>query len=418
MITAPTQSVRRSPRRSRAFATALAAFVVLGAGAGGAAVGAEPKDAPDVAAARREVFRSRVIERLDRLQNVTVRFRSTTTPLLPTAPTSTRPTRSPNGVILGAAEAHPRTLDCTFRYLDGRAWFETRPDADTSRLRRERGEFELPHNLVVTSHERSEGLTVRNESRWRQVGAIRDRQPLPVWSTIDVALGLRCMEEPDWIDREAFRTADVEGDPADRLMAISIDAVRKGRKVRHTWTFDQSGGPLALASYAVRIAGDELAFYEIRCSNFRTVGAALSLPLTVLKQRVGRVAPGSTETKVWEREELHVDEYVSDDPGNTPETFTISFPGGTYLRDHRVGLQMKAPTTGPVSDAYMIRRVDEKFAQYPRAARLEEPRSFAWVWPTIVPLAAVAGIAIVLRSRARPGRTGSAAAAAAESGHA
>src|SRR5665213_360246 len=284
-----------------------------------------------------------VLKRYDQLQNVAARFRFTRTYATKSIFTPAQIKQYNLHPLSGAYSYHG-----VFRFLDGRAYYDLITDEVTRERYRKEGLLYPDRSVDVMTHERAEQLTI-NTLAPQGIGTIRDHARLPSDSLIELALGLRCYEENEWLGRDTLQNCIWERTPTGLLTArlVRKDATPGGPPKVHLLTFDPARG-YALTNYSVSSQNDT--FFFVDCSDMRNVDGVV-LPFKIMSRVVANIV---REEPVRERQDMVVEDYQVRSPENSPDSFYVRWEAKAFVHDMRTGALIKQPTTGPITDDQII----------------------------------------------------------------
>jgi len=336
-----------------------------------------------------------LVDRLRRLQNVSVRLRTT----ISFFPSETFLDQSSadvqSKVIRGSFGYHD-----LFRFLDGRAYYDrVLGDETQRRLKEQKPRISWPiRTVTVVNHERAEIMTQSMDAP-RPIGIIRNDWHLPDDSWVEMALGIRCFEEKGWLDVETLQRCQWERTPDGLLMGtwdIASTEVQRSRHL-HRWRFDPRRG-YALVSYHMAEGQDAFVVWEVHCTEFKTIDG-LPLPYKV---SVRQLAEENGKPVVRIGQEMQIEEYAVGDLANTPDSFHVSWPGKAFVKDMRSGTLVKQATTGPISDAQIAEVGARRQQRLNELASRSQGRTPLGVWVMGAAVTgALIGVALWLKGRQR-----------------
>jgi len=279
------------------------------------------------------------IERLRHLQNVSVRLHSALTYLASKKYPSDIP-HALNGTY---------GYDALFRFLDGRAYYDWRTDSNTLRRAVKEHTALTFRNVNVLTHERAETLTENSNAR-EGIGIIRTTRPPPEDTLVDIALGLRYLDENAWIKPDTLRQCEWTHDPDGNITATCFIAPQKeypNYREIHRSRFDPRRG-YALIHYSV--ADGDYVVFDVEYRDLRSVDG-IYLPYTLT---ASHLSLEDGKMRVWARQDVTIERYLVNDPANTPDSFFMRWKSDAFVKDMRTGALIKQPTTGPITDAQII----------------------------------------------------------------
>ena len=310
---------------------AVVAVGLLGVGlwAGAAGSGTQPasrsvaaaQTSPAAAQEQREVVNS-LIKRLRILQNIEVEYQETCSWYPPPTP-----------VVLANGERvkfkdGTQKWNSTFRYLEGKAFYDCRlSDASIEEARR-KGEPAVPRGMYAFTGDVAEQFNSQLTSAGTQpsgAGLIGNSIRLPQSiAKIDVGLGLRLSQENRWMSEDRLRAAEVGQDAQGRPTASLRD---EGGAI-HTWTLDPVR-QYAIVACSVRTKNGELR-EEMECGDFEEIGG-VSLPRSVTCRNIRERLP----PRISVEDRTEIIRYVLNSPTNTAESYHIVWPNGSEVYDER-----------------------------------------------------------------------------------
>jgi hypothetical protein len=249
-----------------------------------------------------------IVARLLRLQNISVKFSTTTysprsdTAILPDG----REVRTTSG---------RRDSSNLFRFLNGRAYYDTQLTPKTLAMVRREGLHDFARQVRSFALDRAEEYDLPPAPGSIGMGVVLAHPLLPEDSCIELALGLRWSRQEGWLTADDVRRGDVS-----RERDTVILTIHDPRHVIHRWRFDPSRR-FALISYASE--GLSGLPHVTECSNFKEFAGDM-LPTVV---QFGKDSARSMR--------LSNIEYKVDDPQNTPEAYQLRWPAGTEVVEER-----------------------------------------------------------------------------------
>ncbi|MHB1767862.1 MAG: hypothetical protein ACYCUV_08415 [Phycisphaerae bacterium] len=285
-----------------------------------------------------------VVHRLERLQNVTVRYQEKK--FQSKAVFSMKAFKILDKRYHAVPEFGYRFYTCEFRFLHGRAFYERRlTPISLAAVGKPGGP--LPSNDIKSVESflpsRTETLTYGHYNPRRPVGAIMNpgSRRLPISSLIDVAMGLRRgPASRHWMSVADLRTMSVSNLGSGR--AVMREQAANGFLLR--WYWDWRSRRIELRELeAVDPRG--VIYDRIVCGMFRNVGGLL-LPERVVETGWWDSPRYGTKPPLSDRVTLTNLRYRIDPKSNTPESYYIVFPKGSGVLDERINQQFNVES-GP-----------------------------------------------------------------------
>jgi len=350
---------------------ALAAFIVVGL-----TIAAKGQTAES------DRFREAVVGRLTTLQNVTATCESVVSYLPPVL--TVRVDGSEIRVKTGS-----RTSSNVFRYLGGRALYDSQLSEATKDWVLQEKLPDLLRDIQSYEIDRVEEFVIHPGDR-HGVGIINDRAKLPQESVLDLALGLRCYAENEWLTAERVRTGVLSPENGELMLSL-----KDSRGLYNRWVFDHAR-PDQMLSYR-RESRDGKVALDVACSNFADVGG-LSLPRTV-ERRNFSVFQG--KRYIAKRIQISNVRYIIGDRGNVPAAYRIVWDNGSNVKDERVPAQfLIRHGPEPLDDAKIFAAVQRTASSPPHSRGRSVSLWLRWIIGG-VPLLVLYCV-VVLRRRRRP----------------
>lgn len=283
-----------------------------------------PTDHPADDAAIREA----VIERWQSLQSITAQYDSVCTWYPPE-----KSLPLPNGGMLEVKDgmirlpggewikpiSGTRASRNAFRYLEERAYYDSVLTEATVQDLKRQSEPYVVRDAYAFSAERAEQLTEHGVGG-PPAGMIGDSIMLPeALTAIDVALGLRLLDENRWMDLDRLKEAVIGRDGLGRPTVT----FRGDHSWVHTWVLDQEHQN-AIVRYTVASTG--VTVQEIECERFQEVSGVM-LPYHITGRRFSKYAPAG----IGEERKEDVTRYTVNDQANTPGSYLMVWPKGSTV---------------------------------------------------------------------------------------
>jgi hypothetical protein len=231
----------------------------------------------------------------------------------------------------GGVFVPPRLLayDESLAYLDGSLRYERSLTASTlAKARAER--WPLDAQLIVTgTRERSEEL-VRKIGDDRVVGLIDNRIDLPSDVTLDVAMGLRLYNDPDWLNAGSFDAMVLKSTTATSSTVTLVTA----NGLLHEWVLDRANGYVPV-QYCVFSKDRELEHVDY--TNFKHIGDIL-VPFQYTRKLLSYDENGVQGTR--DTATVTISTFQIRDPKNISGRFVMTWPVGSSILDHRTNLRL------------------------------------------------------------------------------
>jgi hypothetical protein len=294
-----------------------------------------------------------IIERLGKLRNVSIAFKSNEsyTPM-PGLKERVEAANKPGARTVSRIRTEPCNLDCKFRYLDGKYWYETTLIQDD--LAANLPNYFYQHRIDCSFGEGYERYYRSLNNR----DGIGDIEPSPAKvmlyppQSIDLGLGVRPFEDFafEWLTPEEFGKMSIEIKP-DGIVELARPGIN-GNKL-HAWQFDPSQG-YALRKYTVSSTDSKLKNLEVLASNFKTEGD-LVLPHYVELRRFG---PGEVdEQPVIQQDTLDKIIYELNSSDNTEESYHITWPLGTRILHEKSGKTIRIKTRPQILEGKYLEEI-------------------------------------------------------------
>jgi hypothetical protein len=228
-----------------------------------------------------------------------------------------------------AFQTRPKIGEARFRYLSGRANYEWRNKQPMAGMEA----HERLYRIQSFLGDRAE-VAWKGKADSRDMGKISNHENLPNEAVIDLALGLREHGNSDaWLSPDVWNTFTVGRGDDGTLILKQSPAKSNGRRL-DVWTFDPKLG-YGLLRYEV--FWDKQLSVELKNSDFRAVGE-LRLPFkTNWRGFFNSSGSDPVETRA---KELRIKTYKLNDPGNTPNSYLITWPDGAVVLDTRTDNQI------------------------------------------------------------------------------
>jgi hypothetical protein len=275
-----------------------------------------------------------IVARLNGLQNLVVQYKlhENDTPPLSAIPAMAAMNAAGvgNGMVM-RLHSGPQDSVCTFRYLDGRYWFETRLTEESmkstliSSFQKEIKCYNLEgferYTLAIQPFKEM-GMGTRC-ARPQDVQAYPDQ-------LIDIGLGVREWDANDWMKPEALKDMIVHftDDGSAELQRLDPEKHRA-----HVWDFSPRDG-YALTHYSMYY-GETLGV-ELVASDFRKVNG-MALPFHIDIQQYAEEGGHRLQVR---QNVMDVTEYRLKPADNTPDSYQITWPVNTAISDRKSGKSM------------------------------------------------------------------------------
>jgi hypothetical protein len=242
----------------------------------------------------------------------------------------------------------PRRMKCTYRYLNGRYWYEFELD-DASAAK-------LP---PIEARRRIDCFLIDGFERYRRQlnkqvpkGLITDKQD-PVQQIIDLGLGVRAFGDQKWLTPDDFEGMMVIAVPGGAIELVWQDPSGAGAR-RHSWRVAPSHG-YALTKYLVTFVGSSEKIFELTCSELRNEAGVL-LPYRMEADWFGPIDKSGRQA-VTKRSILDIARYELNSPANTVDSFHITWPLGTEVFDERFNKTIRIKSKPQILDDKKIQEL-------------------------------------------------------------
>ena len=275
-----------------------------------------------------------IVARLNGLQNLVVQYKlhENDTPPVSAIPSlaAMNAARGGNGMVM-RIHSGPQDSVCTFRYLEGRYWFESRLTEESMKSTQISS---FQKEIKCYNLEGFERYTLAIQP-FKEMGmGTRCARPQDVQTypdqLIDIGLGVREWDASDWMKPEALKDMLVHftDDGSAELQRLDPEKHRV-----HVWDFSPRDG-YALTHYSMYY-GETLGV-ELVGSDFRKVDGFM-LPFHVDIRRLAEEDGHRIEVA---QIVMDVTEYHLKPPENTAESFHITWPVNTAIVDWKSGAKL------------------------------------------------------------------------------
>ena len=279
------------------------------------------KEMENAAQLEKEAIRKKLIERLEGLQNIFVKYD------LEWIPTPLKSLLELDGKVAEDGGIHHIVKDPVktheqYWYLDGRVRHESRLSSETIEFNRKHHSYiSSDASIDVFTHQKHESLSHYNSAVGYHGEIYNLGNSLRKGREIQIGLGLKCADANSWLTASDLENAYIEA-WADGYVSVSM----KVRNNWHFWTCDPNLG-YALVLYKIGVHNR----WVLKNSDFKNVDGFM-LPMK-MEHQVFHEEDGKLNVVDTKRFTVH--KYSLNHPENTPEKYRIAWPAEARIYDNR-----------------------------------------------------------------------------------
>lgn len=287
-----------------------------------------------------DAVRKALINRLERLQNVSIDYRLTENIKLSPGMEKEKLQKKGNYTIM--LECGTLKFKNKFSYLKGKKRYDSAIESVSKD-----GQHHLPlgSSETMTYLEDHEEYLVQGMNP-TPTGYIRSQLVLPYHSGIEVALGMRTYLRENWVTPAMIREGDLNFE--DHGHAVLTWKDEKGSF--HQWSFSPGLG-YALTAYTILHSKTKNVMVEFVMSDFKSINGMMVPYRMVEKSR------SLSTGEVFKEKQFEVTECRINDPANVPALYHIAWPPGTAVIEEGSKRIQIAMEDGQLIDA---RKMDDR----------------------------------------------------------